>query len=98
MDPKSVFILGRQPAIGRAELESLVGAEHLHVLADDIIAADLLAASIPFSRLGGSIRLGTVIESVPATSWPELAPHITAAVKEHLTTLPTDGKLKLGLS
>ena len=52
---KSLFILGRQPAIGRAELESLLGAEHVQPVGEHM-ASDISPDEIDFARIGSSIR------------------------------------------
>lgn len=96
---KSIFILGRQPAIGRAELESLLGAEHVFPTEDGTaVLSDLDPASIPFSRLGGSVRMAAVLNVLNTTAWPKLLSYTTEQFPSWLHTLPEGGKLKLGLS
>lgn len=95
---KSLFILGRLPAIGRAELESLFGAEHLQSFGDHAMLCDIPAADIPFARLGSSIRLARVLDSVETTQWPALARAAAKLLPAQLDALPQGGKVKLGLS
>jgi len=45
---KSLFILGRQPAIGKAELESLFGKDHLFPIGEQAMACDISSSTIPF--------------------------------------------------
>jgi SAM-dependent methyltransferase len=97
MTPKSICILGRLPAIGRAELESILLAGHTRPVGDIAVAADLAAADVPFSRLGGSTRLGKVLAVLGTTKWADLAAASGAILAAELGTLP-EGKLKLGLS
>lgn len=94
---KSVFILGRQPAIGRAELESLYGAKHVHPISESIVGSDLPVSGIAFHRLGGSIRLAKPLAELTTNKWPEIAAYLTKTMPDHLANLP-EGKLKLGLS
>lgn len=94
---KSLFILGRQPAIGRAELESLFGAEHVQPVGDQAMASDIAPADMPFARLGGSIRLAKVLAPLDTTQWPAIARYLYEKLPQHLDYLP-EGKLKLGLS
>ena len=88
-----ICILGRQPAIGLAELESLYGAENVRPVGD--IAA-LVETDVDFSRLGGSVKAGQVFATIPganaqkAFSW--LGKNITDLVGN------VEGKLKLGVS
>jgi len=53
---KSILILGRQPALGLAELESLYGAANLHEVLPNVAAVDKPASEINFAPLGGSTR------------------------------------------
>ena len=94
---KSLFILGRQPAIGRAELESLLGAEHVQPVGEHM-ASDVTPDEIDFARIGSSIRLAKVLAQLDTTQWPAIARHLTDKLPEHLDYLPNEGKIKLGLS
>jgi tRNA G10 N-methylase Trm11 len=95
---KSIFILGRQPAIGRAELESVLGSEHLFPISDSAIGCDIAPENIPFSRLGGSIRVSRTINALNTTSWANVLRYINEQFPTWLSSLPEGGKLKLGLS
>jgi tRNA G10 N-methylase Trm11 len=97
MTPKSICILGRLPAIGRAELESLLTNAHIRSVGDHAIVTDIATTDVPFSRLGGSTRLGKVLAVLDATKWSDLAAASADIIANELTTLP-EGKLKLGLS
>lgn len=98
MTHKSLFILGRQPAIGRAELESLFGATHLEPIGEHAIASDIPVSDVPFARLGGSIRVARPLDDLSTTNWPQIAKRVMKAFPELLDELPVEGKLKLGLS
>jgi tRNA G10 N-methylase Trm11 len=93
---KAVCILGRQPALGLAELESLYGAEHIKPL-DGAALLDIPAEEINFKRLGGTIKVARILAELPDTSWPKLARYLVDKIPEHLTHLP-DGKFTLGIS
>jgi len=95
---KSLLLLGRQPALGRAELESLLGAKHLERIGDQAMAADVLPEGIDFDRLGGSLRLAEVIAVVSTIQWPEIMRALAGQLSTLLNTMPPDGKIKLGLS
>ncbi len=94
---KSLFILGRQPAIGRAELESLFGADHVAPVGEHM-ASDIAPDEIDFARIGSSIRLAKVLTELKTTHWNEIARYLADTMPEHLDHLPDEGKLKLGLS
>lgn len=94
---RSLFILGRQPAIGRAELESLFGASRLEMIGDHAVACDIPADEIPFARIGSAIRLAKPLAEIPTTNWPQVAKFTIKALPNELDDLP-EGKLKLGIS
>lgn len=94
---KSLFILGRQPELGRAELESVFGADALEPLGEHAMACDLPWEEIPFERLGGSIRLAKLLTVLDSADWHDIARNLTKALPGHLAYLP-EGKVKLGLS
>ncbi|HOR23184.1 methyltransferase domain-containing protein [Candidatus Saccharibacteria bacterium] len=57
----SLLVLGRQPDIGLAELESLYGHANFERLEPGIALCKLAAEDIKFSRLGGVVKLAEVI-------------------------------------
>lgn len=95
-EPKSLCILGRQPALGLAELESLYGAEHVKPL-DGHALLDIPAEEIDFTNLGGTIKTARLLSAIDSTRWPELAKYLIDKIPEHTKYLP-DGKFTLGLS
>ncbi len=97
MQYKSLFILGRLPAIGRAELESLLGADHVSVAGEHMVS-DVLPDDIDFARIGGSIRLAKILGAIDAVQWPAIAKRLAQLLPECLEHLPAEGKVKLGLS
>lgn len=94
---QSVCILGRQPALGLAELESLYGAENVSPVATHAAGLNLPADAIDFARLGGSTRLATVVATVPSKLWKDVEKQLTKTVVELAQLLP-EGKVQLGLS
>ncbi|MCA9327219.1 hypothetical protein KDA14_01700 [Candidatus Saccharibacteria bacterium] len=94
---KSICILGRQPALGLAELESLYGTETVSLVAPNVAALELEAKDINFPRLGGSTRLARVLAEIPGSDWKSVEKYLAKTVPEHLQYVP-EGKLQLGLS
>lgn len=94
---QSVCVLGRQPTLGLAELESLYGADNVSVVAPGAAGLALPSSEIDFNRLGGSTRLCKVLAELPGTDWKKVESYLLKTVPEHLQYLP-EGKLKLGLS
>ncbi len=93
----SVVILGRQPELGLAELESLYGAESVRPVGTTAAIVELMPSSIPFARLGGAVKLCRVLYSIPSTKWPDIQRALEKLVPRHLGGLE-EGKIQLGLS
>ena len=94
---QSLTILGRQPALGLAELESLYGADTAQPLAPQAAGLTLHAHDVDFKRLGGSTRLAHILAHFPTTDWKRLERELPTLAVELALTLP-DGKIQLGLS
>ncbi len=92
----SIFILGRQPAIGRAELESLYGASTLSQLGSVAARVNINPSDIQFANIGGSVKLCKELTSLPS-SWEEIELFLISELPKHLRYIP-EGKIKLGLS
>ena len=88
-----ITILGRQPAIGLAELEALYGSEAIRPVGEN---AALVDAQINFKRLGGSVKAGTLITTLQGTDPQKALLWLQKNLSEHVETV--EGKLKLGIS
>jgi tRNA (guanine10-N2)-dimethyltransferase len=97
MNYKSVMILGRQPAIGRAELESLYGADGLVPLGDFAVASNIAPASIAFDRLGSTVKLGEYLGTIQDGEWRAVQRQLTNIALARAQDLG-EGKIQLGLS
>jgi tRNA (guanine10-N2)-dimethyltransferase len=62
------------------------------------MACDLSADTLNFERIGSSIRLAKILNTLDTTNWSTIASYLADKLPEHLDYLPSDGKLKLGLS
>jgi len=94
---KTICILGRQPALGRAELESLFGADAIHPIADYAVLLDIEPPQVDFTRLGGTMKFCKLLTILETTAWKDIEKFLHDAVPQHAAMLP-EGKLKLGLS
>lgn len=105
---QSLLILGRQPALGLAELESLYGASAVKPLnaSDDgaaqrgpseLVLVDLDPSEIAFERLGGSIKLCAVLGFLDDANWGDIENQLIRTAPELAASLP-EGKLQLGVS
>jgi tRNA (guanine10-N2)-dimethyltransferase len=94
--PQSIIILGRQPALGLAELESFFGANSLRKLGDSVALCDVAADRIPFHRLGGSIKVCQLLTELPS-DWQKIEAYLEKTCPEHEKVVP-EGKLTIGIS
>lgn len=94
---QSIFILGRQPALGLAELESLLGSETLSKIGDNAALADVNPQDVNFARLGGSTRLAKLLTYLPYTDWKQIEAYIAQELPKHVCCL-APGKIRFGLS
>lgn len=94
---KTLFILGRQSHLGLAELESVLGAEHIVPFSANYALSDIPSSNIPFNRLGGSKKLCEILGSSTASDWHSLEKEIIHHA-ESLTFGSSDGKITCGLS
>ena len=89
----NICVLGRQPAIGLAELESLYGADAVQPFGEQCALVD---APVDFSRLGGCLKLGTVSTSFSGANLPRAFAWATKNMPLRLQK--TTGKLQIGVS
>lgn len=90
-----IAILGRQPLLGLAELESRYGASAVLPVGEH--AAQVDATEVELARLGGTVKLAKMLTVLPTTDWRAIGKYLADHLPEHLAYLP-EGKLKLGLS
>ncbi len=92
---QSICILGRQPALGLAELESLYGGAHVQPVGQFAAELDI---KVDFSRLGGSTRLAAVVAEIPSTNWKLVEKELQKIVRSAAFAVPAEGKFHFGLS
>ncbi len=92
-----ISILGRQPEIGLAELESLFGAQVIQPLGTSAALLDLNPDQINLATLGGSIKLAEVIGTTPTVKWPKISQRLEKIAPELIDSL-ADKKITLGIS
>ena len=94
---KSLTILGRQPALGLAELESLYGSADVVPFGNIAATLRLNATEVDFKRLGGSTRLANVLGEVDSSNWKAVEKALRPALLHVVRDFP-EGKVKLGIS
>lgn len=94
---KSVFIFGRQPQLGLAEIESLYGNEVICPIENIAATIDISPCLIDFNRLGGSIKFAKLLTELPTTSWQDIENFLLTNAANHSKSMPI-GKMHLGIS
>lgn len=94
---QSVLILGRQPALGLAELESLYGADKLRPIGGNAALLNVDSKEVNLARLGGTVKVCKLLSELNTASWHDIHDFLIKAVPDHLQYLP-EGKLHFGLS
>lgn len=94
---KSFAILGRQPKIGFAELESLYGTANIEPFSATCCTLNSALSYRDCQRLGSVIKVGQVITVEHYTNWRILSDQIVSTFKKIAQDKP-DGKLQIGIS
>jgi tRNA (guanine10-N2)-dimethyltransferase len=94
---QSLLILGRQPALGLAELESLYGAGKVQAVGPQAAIVDVDPCLLAFDRLGGSVKFCKLLTTLDTTNWGKIEKFLLQVSPGHAQTMP-EGKMRLGLS
>ncbi|MDX2776196.1 methyltransferase domain-containing protein [Streptomyces caniscabiei] len=89
-----IAILGRQPALGMAELERLYGPDAVRWFSDT--AATISTASFSIDSLGGAQKAGRVVFDLPHADWRDVNAKITHRYAH--SWAQSEGKVTLGIS
>lgn len=89
-----IAILGRQPALGVAELEHLYGADKTHWFSDQ--SATIKTDRFSIERLGGTQKAGSVVIELTGGDWHRVSQKIVQAYAQAWSGF--DGKITLGIS
>lgn len=93
----SLVILGRQPALGIAELESLYGAHNVRLVGREAARIHREPGTITFERLGGAMKLCAILTTLHTPAWHDVQRFLQQSASTYAAQLP-DGKIQLGLS
>lgn len=94
---QSVLVLGRQPALGLAELESLYGSDKVRPSGDHAAVVDVDPCLLAFDRLGGSVKFCKLLTTLDTTDWKQVERFLVQVSPDHSKAMP-EGKMQLGLS
>lgn len=89
-----IAILGRQPSIGIAELESVFGGKKIRVLGD--YACLIKTEKLNVSHFGSILKTGRVVFEVNSTDWHDVSKKITQIFERDFADF--SGKITLGIS
>lgn len=92
---KYAFVLGRQPKLSLAELESVYGANSLASFGKDIALVDL-DTEPSITRLGGSQKIALVLKQASVKNFEEAWPIIEKIFTEKVKNV--DAKCNVGIS
>ncbi len=89
-----IAILGRQPALGIAELERVFGGNNVTPLSN--LAAVIDTNTLDIQKLGGVLKAGTVTIDITSGDWHK----VNQKIVQHYTRVWSsfEGKITLGLS
>lgn len=94
---QSLMILGRQPALGLAELESIYGADKLQPVGEEAVIVDVDPCLLAFDRLGGSIKFCKLLSTLDTSDWRQVEKYLLKVSPDHSQSMPA-GKMQLGIS
>lgn len=89
-----IALLGRQPALGIAELERVFGGQNVTPLSN--LAALVEADTFDIQRLGGTLKAGKVVLDLASGDWTKLSNKVIQYYGDTWSSF--DGKITLGLS
>ena len=92
-----MLVLGRQPALGLAEVESLYGAEKVRPVGPQATVVDVDPCLLAFDRLGGSVKFCKLLTTLDTTNWQQIEKFLLKVSPGHSEQMPA-GKMQLGLS
>ncbi len=89
-----IAILGRQPAIGIAELEQVFGGKSVKPFSDQTVIIE--TNSFEVQDLGGTPKAGRVIMELPRSDWHQISQKIVSFYMSEWSKF--EGKITLGIS
>ncbi len=94
---QSLIVLGRQPAIGIAELESLYGGDKISLIGDQAVAVDVDPCLLAFDRLGGAVKFAKLLTELGSVNWQDITKFLLSTGPDKSKGMP-GGKMYLGIS
>ncbi len=91
------MILGRQPELGLAELESLYGPAKVRKVGGKAAVVSVDPCLLAFDRLGGSVKFCKILAGLDTTDWKEIEKFLLKVSPGQSGRMP-EGKMRLGLN
>ena len=91
------MILGRQPALGLAELESLYGPAKVRQVGEKAAVVSVDPCLLAFDRLGGSVKFCKLLAELDTLDWSEIEKFLIEVAPGQSERMP-GGKMRLGLN
>lgn len=92
-----LVVLGRQPALGLAELEARFGAESVSIIQPDIARLETDEDTSVFDHLGGALKAAALLTRLEYDDWNKISHYLATYFPQHLDEVP-EGKITLGIS
>lgn len=89
-----IAILGRQPAIGIAELERVFGGKSVEIFSS--LSVKIETELFDIQKLGGVLKAGLVIAELPRSDWHQISQRIVQHYNSKWSSF--EGKITLGIS
>ncbi len=94
---QSLLILGRQPELSLAELESLYGADKLRLVGQLAAVIDVDPCLLAFERLGGTVKFAKILTELDTINWEDIGNFLINNSPGNSRRMPP-GKMRLGIS
>ncbi|MDE1868564.1 MAG: hypothetical protein KGH60_01190 [Candidatus Micrarchaeota archaeon] len=92
-----ICILGRQPAISVAELESVFGPEAIVPFNDNSVIVNT-EKKVSLQELGGTIKIAEIIGTIQNSSWPRVSSNISNKIVNYSSNRWKDNGHKLSMA
>lgn len=89
-----IAILGRQPALGTAELERKYGGNNVSIVNNQSVVVETPLFNL--EHLGGTLKAGKIVAEINSTDWTSVGKKITQYYADNWSGI--SGKITLGIS
>jgi tRNA G10 N-methylase Trm11 len=95
-----VCVLGRQPKLGIAELEALVGPDSVRPFGENCAIVERERSGLSQDGLGGTVKIGEVLATIPSIKWTKVHDASRLEIVRRMAEMAkgAEHKLTLGIS